>query len=69
MTDNARMIPSARIERTSRGLVHCIALCRDCAWSDDDYIDAARAATRHVRQTGHTVEVEQGIVYSVRVKP
>ena len=29
---------------------------------------AAREATRHVRQTGHTVTVEQGIVYAVTVK-
>jgi hypothetical protein len=69
MTDNARMIPAARIERTSRGLVHCIAQCRGCRWSADSYLTAAREATRHVRQTGHTVSVKQEIVYYVRVKP
>ena len=56
-----------RTERTSRSLVHCIAQCRDCAWSDDDYVRAARRATLHVHETGHTVSVEQGIVYAVRV--
>lgn len=55
-----------RVERTSRGLHHCFAQCRDCGWSANHYVTAARKATTHVRQTGHTVDVDQGITYAVR---
>ena len=46
-----------KIEHTSRGLLHCIAECRECAWREEYYLKAARAASRHVRETGHTVSV------------
>ncbi len=51
--------------RTSRSLIHCVATCRECQWRNDDYLKASRAATRHVSETGHAVNVDQGIVYSV----
>jgi len=59
-------LTSCQVERTSRGLVHCLAQCKECEWSSDSYPKAARSATAHVRQTGHTVGVEQVIVYTVR---
>jgi hypothetical protein len=58
---------SRQIKRTSRGLVRCLAQCRDCGWMADRYVGAARAASAHVRQTGHTVNVEQVITYKVHV--
>lgn len=61
------MVPSSRIRRSSRGLIHCLAVCRDCEWMAERYTTAAREATRHVRETRHTVSVEQGITYSVYV--
>jgi len=43
-------------------LIHFLEQCRVCAWSDEAKFGAARAATKH------TVSVEQGIVYTVRIK-
>ena len=63
-----RLYPSARVRQSSRGLVHCVAQCSVCEWSDDRQLKAARAATAHVRETGHKVLVEQGIVYSVSIR-
>ena len=63
------MIPSSKIERTPMHLVRCVAACRTCDWSEGHYVRAARAATKHVRATGHTVHVERGETYAVRVKP
>ena len=59
---------SAKVQRSSRWLVHCIAKCSDCEWDDDAYHTAARAASQHVRETGHKVAVDQGIVYFVSPK-
>jgi hypothetical protein len=60
--------PSAAVKRSTRALIHCVAACRECAWTCDEYMKAARSATRHVRETGHTVTVEQGIHYTVCVR-
>jgi len=67
-TDRPLRYTSARVERSSRGLVRCVAQCTDCSWAEDAYLSAARAATTHVRATGHTVNVDQGVVYSVRIR-
>jgi len=63
------MIPSSRIERSPRHLVSCRANCRACDWYAGHFSTAARAATKHVRETGHEVDVERTEVYTVRVKP
>lgn len=63
-----RLIASSKVELTSGRLVHCIAQCCDCSWNERDYMEAARKATLHVCQTGHTVRVDQEIVSLVRVK-
>ena len=63
------MIPSSKIERSPRHLVRCVATCRTCDWHAGHFATAARAATQHVRETGHKVDVERSEVYAVRVKP
>ena len=60
--------PSAAVERSSRSLVYCFARCRECNWTNDSQLLAARFATTHTRETAHTVTVEQGIVYAVRIR-
>jgi len=54
-----------KIKRTSKRLIHVIAHCQDCNWQEEDYISAAREATKHCRKTGHTISVEQGNYYQV----
>lgn len=51
--------------RTKPGLVHCVAQCKDCDWKEESYRIAARYAANHARKTGHTVNVDQGYVYTV----
>jgi hypothetical protein len=63
-----RLAPSSRVQRSSRALIHALAECQVCEWSDGDCLGAARAATRHARETHHTVTVEQGVSYVVRIK-
>lgn len=46
-------------------IIHCIAQCKDCDWTEDDYKSAARDAADHSRREGHVVRVEQGVVYTV----
>jgi len=62
------MRPASHVRRSSRGLIHALAVCRECDWSEDYYLRAARAATKHVRETGHSVSVEQATVYSVGLR-
>lgn len=64
------MIPSRRTERVGRGVIHCLARCSvaSCGWEEENYERAERLATQHVRKTGHSVMVDQGIVYEVRLK-
>ena len=63
------MIPSSKIERTPRRIIRCVAVCWTCSWEEGHYLKAARAATKHVRETGHEVSVERSGSYTVRVKP
>lgn len=56
-----------KTRKVGRGIIHCIAECKDCAWETGDYRKAARLASLHVRHHGHTVMVEQGIDY--RIEP
>lgn len=72
MTDRekhaARLIPSSRVERTSRWIGQQSAHCRDCEWQCGNVVTTARQATKHVRATGHAVSVEQFVNYTVRIK-
>lgn len=45
--------------KTPIGTTHVLAVCRDCAWTDDDYNTAALSSLRHAELTGHTVMVER----------
>ena len=64
MTDNKAR--ENQIIKTRIRVVHCIAQC-DCGLMNENFRQAARAATMHARQyPGHTVHVERGVDYSVR---
>jgi len=45
-----------------RGLVHCIARCKECDWYEEDYNAAKSEAKKHLRKTGHSVTVDEGVV-------
>jgi hypothetical protein len=47
------------------GQVHCIAQCIDCGWNDEGMNTAARSGTKHCRETGHRVQIERGVTYSL----
>lgn len=47
------------------GQVHCIAQCIDCGWEDGGMNTAARAGTKHCRETGHRTRVERGVTYTL----
>lgn len=54
----------------TRGLIGCIAECRDCGIRWEDYKSASRLASHHARQTGHNVIIETtyAIVYNELVE-
>jgi len=52
--------------KTYKGITSCIALCTGCGWFNEDQFTAARKASRHVRNTGHKVSVEQAVSYIVK---
>jgi hypothetical protein len=55
-----------KIIKSYQRIIHCIAQC-NCGWTNENYRQAARAATIHARQNpGHEVHVERGVNYSVR---
>jgi hypothetical protein len=43
-----------------------IAFCSDCDFQEGDYLSAARLATKHCKETGHTLNVEVGLHYDVK---
>jgi len=47
------------------GIIHCIAECSVCDWREAHYRKAARAASKHARDTLHTVRVDVGSMYDV----
>ena len=46
-----------------RGVIHAIAWCRDCNWTEGDFIIALRRGRDHSKKTGHIVDVEVGRWY------
>lgn len=42
------------------GVVHVIAVCRDCSWENADYLTAQNSAAKHAKEKKHTVSVEIG---------
>jgi len=49
-------------------LVHAIAKCRDCSWSEEYYEIAVRKGREHAKKTGHTVDIETGYVWTLNDK-
>jgi len=41
-------------------LVHGIADCRECGWSEQDYKTVQEKARAHVQKTGHKVTADLG---------
>lgn len=55
-----------KIFKTAKRVVHAIAHCDNCDFTEDLYSSAAWEATKHAKATGHTVSVEQGVHYKVK---
>lgn len=49
-----------KMVRGAKVLVHCIAHCNDCGWTDESRHYGSRFAMRHAKNTGHSVSVEFG---------
>jgi hypothetical protein len=49
-----------QVERTSRGLVHCVAQCTICGWSNESYTKAARRKMLRVPSSRNPSCVERG---------
>ena len=47
-------------KRVRKCLIHAIAQCQDCKWTEEGYNEAQKAARRHAKKTGHTVDLETG---------
>ena len=51
------------ITKTERPfLVHAIAFCDNCGFSEEDYKKAVQKGREHAHSTGHSVTVETGYV-------
>lgn len=55
--------------RSGRRIHHVLACCKVCDFQEELYTTAAKLATKHVKKTGHTVTVEQGVTYEVSKHP
>lgn len=45
-----------------KGLIHGIAYCTQCDWSEEDYLTVQRRAAQHARTTGHKVTADLGYI-------
>ena len=43
--------------------IHCIAHCRDCKWTEENYNIARKKGREHAKKYGHIVDVETGNWY------
>lgn len=43
-----------------KSLLHCIANCRNCNWSEEDYNTAKEEGRKHALKHNHIVDVEEG---------
>lgn len=50
----------AHKRRFRKWLVHAVAYCAECRFSDENYITAQRSARNHANKTGHRVQLELG---------
>jgi len=49
-------------------LVHAIATCHNCEWGEQNHLFAVEEARKHVRKTGHIVDVETGYAQTYNPK-
>ena len=59
---------SKTVEIIDKGIVHCIAICKDCDWAEMDYIVAKKKARQHCKKYKHIVTIDEGIVYKYKIK-
>ena len=45
------------------GVIHAIAHCRNCDWTEEDVNIALKKGREHSKKTGHIVDVEVGRWY------
>lgn len=50
------------------GVIHCVAICKDCGKVFDNYKNAQALAAQHCRKYGHTVNGEVGIAFTYEPK-
>jgi len=43
---------------TRNKIIHRVAICFGCDWSDDDVEQAVKRARAHNKKTGHAVNIE-----------
>ena len=43
-----------------KALIHGIASCTQCDWSEEDYLTVQKRAAQHARTTGHKVTADLG---------
>lgn len=41
-------------------LIHAIATCHDCDWTEEDYICAQKEGRKHALRMGHEVNIQIG---------
>jgi hypothetical protein len=46
------------------GLIHCIAICSDCEWREEDFKKAVQKGREHNEKTGHEVVIEMGTTFT-----
>ena len=58
------------MNKTNCGVIHVVATCEDCEWSETGYLNGVRKAYYHAKKTGHTVTVETGNawIYNPKVR-
>jgi FixJ family two-component response regulator len=55
-------VSRVRIQVRGAGLIHGIAHCTQCDWSEEDYLRVQRRAAQHARTTGHKVTADLGYI-------
>ena len=55
-----------KVKIVNKGIVHCIAVCKNCDWEELGYEIAKKEAIKHVKKYGHDVSIEVGIAYEYK---
>jgi hypothetical protein len=59
--DQDARLPLRRLV-SRKGLIHGIAHCTQCDWSNEDYLTVQRRAAQHACVTGHKVTADLGYI-------